>query len=70
MEKSLSVVGYWLGVIFTVLALVGRILIAFNLMPLRIGASGGIAVSYLSFFHAAALFFLLSIASWCRSSKT
>jgi hypothetical protein len=70
MEKSISAVAYWLGSICTVLALISRILIAFGLTPPRIGASSGVAVSYLSFFHGAALFFLLSIASWCRSAKT
>jgi hypothetical protein len=70
MEKHLSVVGYWLGLICTILALICRIFIALNLNPLRIGTSGGIAISYVSFFHGAALFFLLSIASWCRTEKS
>jgi hypothetical protein len=34
------------------------------------GATGGIGLSYLTFFHGAALFFLLSIASWCQSAKS
>jgi hypothetical protein len=68
MEKYLSLAGYWLGVICTALALICRILIAFDSVPLRIGS--GLAISYVSFFHGAALFFLLCIASWCRSSKT
>jgi hypothetical protein len=69
MEKHLSTVGYWLGSICTVLALISRILIAVNLTPPRIGAADGLAISYISFFHGAALFFLLSIASWCRTAK-
>lgn len=70
MEKHLSVVGYWLGLICTVVALICRIFIAFNVTPLRIGANGGIAISYISFFHGAALFFLLAIASSCRTAKS
>jgi hypothetical protein len=30
---------------------------------------GGNNVDYMSFLHGAELFFLLSIASWCRSAK-
>jgi hypothetical protein len=70
MEKRLSVLGYWLGLISTVLALIFRISIALNIFPPRMGATGGIGLSYLTFFHGAALFFLLSIASWCQSAKS
>jgi hypothetical protein len=70
MEKQLSVLGYWLGVICTVLALIFRVLAIFNVLPLHMGASGGVAVSYLTFLHGAALFFLLAIASWCRTAKS
>ena len=70
MEKQLSAVGYWLGLICTVVALIFRILSAFNLTPLRISASEGNAIGYLSFLHGAELFFLLSIASWCRTAKS
>jgi hypothetical protein len=70
MEKQISVAGYWLGLICTALALICRMFIAFDIMPPRIGAAGGIAISYLSFYHGAALFFLLAIASWCRTAKT
>jgi len=69
MEKRLSMIGYWLGVICTVLAIACRVFIAFNI-PLRVGIAEGLAISYISFYHGAALFFLLSIASWCRSSKS
>jgi hypothetical protein len=44
-------------------------MVAFNLMPPRIGASDGMALSYNSFFHGAALFFLLAIASSFRIAK-
>jgi hydrogenase-4 membrane subunit HyfE len=70
MEKHVSAVAYWLGLIFTVIALICRAMIAFEVVPLRIGSAGGVAISYLSFFHGAVLFFLLSIASWCRSAKS
>jgi hypothetical protein len=70
MEKQLSVVGYWLGLICTVVALIFRILSAFNVTPLHISASEGNAIGYLSFLHGAELFFFLSIASWCRTAKS
>jgi hypothetical protein len=69
MEKQLSVLGYWLGVICTVLALVFRGFTAANMIPPHMGAPGGNALSYLSFFHGAGLFFLLAIASWCRTAR-
>jgi len=69
MEKYLSAAGYWLGLICTVLAINSRVLLAFDSNPLRIGIADGLALSYISFFHGAALFFLLAIASWCRTAK-
>ena len=68
MEKQLSVLGYWLGVICLVLAVIFRICIAFSVDAPRLGSATGLSVSYVSFFHGAALFFLLSIASWCQKS--
>jgi hypothetical protein len=70
MEKQLSAIGYWLGLICTVLALIFRMFSALNILPFRMGPSGGNAISYLSFLHGAALFFLLVIASWCRTAKS
>ena len=70
MEKQLAAAGYWLGLICTVVALIFRILNAFNVDALHISASGGNAIGYLSFFRGAGLFFLLSIASWCRTAKS
>jgi hypothetical protein len=69
MEKYLSTAGYWLGLICTVLAIVSRAMVAFNVMPPRIGASDAMALSHNSFFHGAALFFLLAIASSFRIAK-
>jgi hypothetical protein len=70
MEKQLSAIGYWLGVICTVLALIFRLLDALKIFPPHMGAPGGNAISYMSFLHGAALFFLLAIASWCRTEKS
>jgi hypothetical protein len=70
MEKQLSALGYWLGLICTILALIFRVCTVVNVIPPHMGTPGGNAISYLSFFHGAALFFLLSIASWCRSAKS
>jgi hypothetical protein len=70
MEKQLSALGYWLGLISTVLALILRALTALNITPPQMGAPGGRAISYLSFLHGAVLFFVLAIASWCRSPKS
>jgi len=70
MEKQLSVLGYWLGLISTVLALIFRFLTALNMTPPFLGVPGGSAISYLSFLHGAELFFLLAIASWCRTAKS
>ena len=70
MEKQLSLIGYWLGLICTVLALIFRLTTALNMIPPHMGAPGGTAISYTSFLHGAALFFLLAIASWCRTAKS
>jgi hypothetical protein len=69
MEKQLSLIGYWLGLICTVLALIFRCLHAIKMTPPFLGNPGGIAISYMSFLHGAAIFFLLTIASWCRTPK-
>jgi hypothetical protein len=70
MEKQLSAIGYWLGLICTVLALIFRMLTALNRIPPLMAVPGGTAISYTSFLHGAALFFLLTIASWCRTAKS
>ncbi len=70
MEKQLSTLGYWLGLICTVLALIFRGFTVLNIIPPLIGVHGGSAISHLSFFHGAVLFFLLTIASWCRAPKS
>ena len=69
MEKQLSLIGYWLGLICTVLALIFRFLTALKKIPPFSGATGGTTISSASFLHGAALFFLLTIASWCRINR-
>jgi len=69
MEKQLSTIGYWLGLVCTVLALVFRFFTMIGKIPLFLGVPGGSALSHLSFLHGAVLFFLLTIASWCRTSR-
>jgi hypothetical protein len=64
MDKQLSTIGYWLGLICTVLALIFRTLVAFGIYPPFLGANEGIGISSTSFFHGAALFFLLN---YCAS---
>jgi uncharacterized membrane protein len=70
MEKQLSTIGYWLGLISTVLALIFRFTTAFNMHIPTLGSPGGTAISYTSFLHGAVLFFVLAIASWFRTSKS
>ncbi|MFY9801624.1 MAG: hypothetical protein WA211_01265 [Candidatus Acidiferrales bacterium] len=70
MEKQLSALGYWLGVICTALALIFRALTVINMIPPHMGLPGGNALSYMSFLHGAVLFFLLAIASGFRSAKS
>jgi ABC-type dipeptide/oligopeptide/nickel transport system permease subunit len=67
MERQLSAIGYWLGLISTVLALAIRIIAVFHAIPSLGGAS---AITYTTFLHGGALFFLLAIASWCRTAKS
>jgi hypothetical protein len=61
MEKQLSPIGYWLGLVCTVLALILRFIL---------GSSRRQCHFSLEFFHGAALFFLLTIASWCRTPRS
>jgi len=70
MEKQLSLLGYWLGLICTVLAVIFRLLSAFGMNLPHMGAPGGVGLSHVAFLHGAALFFLVAIASWCRTAKS
>ena len=66
MDKKLSEIGFWLGLVCMVLALVFRFLTAIARIPPFLGAPGENALSYLSFFHGAELFFLLTITISCK----
>jgi heme/copper-type cytochrome/quinol oxidase subunit 1 len=70
MEKQLCMISYWLGLLCTVLALIFRLALASHISLPFLGPPGGSAISYLTFMHGAALFFLLTIASWCRTAKS
>jgi hypothetical protein len=70
MEKQLSALGFWLGLLCTVLALIFRFTTALNIRLPFLALPGGTAISYTSFLHGAALFFLLTIAAWCRTPRT
>jgi hypothetical protein len=70
MEKQLSLLGYWLGLVCVVLALIFRLLVFFGAVPIHIGPAGGTGVSYMTFLHGAGLFFVLTIASWCRTARS
>jgi hypothetical protein len=70
MEKQISAIGYWLGLICTALVVIFRVCIALGVNLPQLGTAGGIAISYVSFLHGALLFFLLSIASWCRTARS
>jgi len=69
MEKPIELLAYWLGIICTVLALIFRMFTALNMIPPFMGLPGSTAISYMSFVHGAVLFFMLTIASWCRTAK-
>ena len=70
MEKQLSVVGYWLGLICTAPRVDLSDAHSSQDASSPLGVPGGTAISYMSFLHGAALFFLLTIASWCRTAKS
>jgi hypothetical protein len=69
MDKQLSLLGYWLGLICSVLALTFRMLTALKLTPPLLSVPGGSAIFYFSFLYGAVLFFVIAIASWCRATK-
>ena len=52
------------------LALIFQIFAALKMISSLMGVPSGNAISYLSSFHGAALFFLLAIANWCRTAKS
>jgi hypothetical protein len=62
LEKQLSVASYWLGLASLIIAVVFRVL-AMAGFAVWNSSPGTVAVSYLTFFHGAEGFLLLSIAS-------
>lgn len=66
MEKKLSEIGFWVGLICMALALIFRLLTAIGKTPPFLGVPGGKEISYMSFLHGAELFFLLTITISCR----
>ena len=72
MEKQLSTVAYWIGIISTVLALITRLLAVFGVF-VSTSASGKIPITYRSFLDGAILFFMMAIASsiamWVKAQK-
>jgi hypothetical protein len=74
MEKQLSTVAYWIGVIFTVLALITRLLAVTGVFALPTTTLGKNPISYRSFLDGAMLFFVMAIASsvatWVKQQKS
>jgi hypothetical protein len=62
LEKQLSVASYWLGLVSLILAVVFRLLATMG-VAIWGSSHGSIPISYLTFFHGAEVFLLLSIAS-------
>jgi hypothetical protein len=74
MEKQLSTVAYWIGVISTVLALITRLLAVMGVFALPDATLGKNPISYRSFLDGAMLFFVMAIASsvamWVKQQKS
>jgi hypothetical protein len=62
LEKQLSVASYWLGLVSLILAVVFRLLATMG-VAIWGSSPGANPISYLTFFHGAEVFLLLSIAS-------
>ena len=60
MEKRVSVVSYWLGLVSILLALAFRV---FAMIGINTAWPGILPLSYNTFLHGAEIFLLLSIAS-------
>jgi hypothetical protein len=74
MEKQLSTIAYWIGVISTVLALIARLLAVMGVFALPAPMLGKNPISYRSFLDGAMLFFVMAIASsvamWVKQQKS
>ena len=73
MEKQLSSIAYWIGVLSTIIALITRLLAAIGVFVFPVTA-GKIPISYRSFLDSAILFFLMAIASsvamWAKAERS
>ncbi len=72
MERLIARIGYWLGLVCVVIALVWRGLNAFGIfLPDKV--SQGVGIGYMSFVKASVLFLLVAIASanyvWVKGQK-
>lgn len=63
MEKQIAKLAYWLGIGFTILSFVSRLLSAVGIWPASHMSDGKLPISYWSFFDAAGLMFIIAIAS-------
>jgi hypothetical protein len=74
MEKQVSTVAYWIGVICTILALITRLLAVIGIFVSSTAPSGKVPISYRSFLDGAILFFMMAIASsvamWVKQQKS
>lgn len=62
MEKLIAVAGYWVGLVSLLLAVIMRLLAMMG-VGVWSASAGAVPISYLTFFHGAEAFLLLSIAS-------
>ena len=74
MEKQISTVAYWIGVVSTILALITRLLAMIGIFVSNTAPSGKIPISYRSFLDRAILFFMMAIAGsaamWVKQQKS
>jgi len=72
MERQLSTIAYWIGLLSTITALITRLLAAIGVF-VATPSAGRIPISYRSFLDGAILFFIMAIASsvaaWVKEKK-
>ena len=73
MEKQLCSAAYWIGIISTVLAVIGRGLAVLGIFVFPV-VPGRILISYKTFLDGAMLFFVMAIASsvtmWAKGQNS
>ena len=77
MEERLGKVAYWIGIICTVVAVVGRGLAMIGVWVVPVGGGpspGRVPLSYKSFLDGAVMFYVMAIASsaatWVKAHKS